>query len=172
MKKCMTNPFQIRAETPADRAAVATVLARSYQADGAAAIALACRLRTQPAFNPQLALVGLVDNKIVACATLTPVTVGAHPEAALMLAPVALDPQHPDVTPALWVEALLAEVARQPYRYVLVQGDPAVYQPHQFVAATTLSVTGEADAEQSVLMVKDLHPHQPAALRGRIEYPQ
>ena len=50
----MTNPFATRPETTADRADVATVLSRTYLADGAAAIALVSSLREMPGFKPEL----------------------------------------------------------------------------------------------------------------------
>ena len=168
----MTNPFATRPETVADRADVATVLSRTYLADGAAAIALVSALREMPGFMPELALVGTISNKISAFAALTKVAVGGKPGAALLLSPIAIDTQNPSANPTHWVEAVLSEVGRQGYRYVLVQGDPGVYLPCGFVPAKTLGVfDGNSSDNHSQLLVKDLLPSTPATLQGEVEYP-
>jgi len=168
----MTNPFTTRPETLADRAAVATVLSRTYLADGAAAIALISALREMPGFMPELSLVGTIGNKVSGFATLTKVAVGGKPGAALLLSPIAIDTSNPDATPTHWVEAVLAEVSRQGYRYVLVQGEPAVYLPCGFVPAKTIGVfDGNSSDSHSQLLVKDLLPATPATLKGEVEYP-
>jgi predicted N-acetyltransferase YhbS len=168
----MTNPFTIRPETLADRAAVATVLARTYLADGAAAIAMLSALRDMPGFMPELALVGSINSKISAFAALTKVAVGGKPGAALLLSPIALDTQNPEATNTHWVEAVLAEVGRLGHRYVLVQGEPGVYLPCGFVPAKTLGVfDSSSEDSRSQLLVKDLAPSTPATLQGEVEYP-
>lgn len=167
----MTNPFTIRPETASDRAAVATVLARSYLGDGAAAIAMLSNLRELPGFKPDLALVGVVEKKVSAFAALTPVKVGGKNAAALLLAPIALDPQNPDLTAAHWVDTVLAEVARQGHRYVLVQGAPGVYLPQGFIAAKDLGIISNTDDDDSQLLAKDLTPQTPSTLKGEVEYP-
>lgn len=167
----MTNPFTIRAETATDRADVATVLARSYLGDGAAAIIMLSNLRELPAFKQDLALVGIIESKVSAFAALTPVKVGTKTDAALLLAPIAVDPQTTAATAAFWVDAVLHEVARQKHRFVLVQGAPGVYQPHGFVPARNLNIHTTGEDDENLLLVKDLNPNGPVNINGEVEYP-
>lgn len=165
------TPLTIRPEAPADRAAIATVLARGYLGNGAAAIAMLSDLREFRSFQKNLALVGLVNKQVVAFAALTPVKVGDKPAAALLLAPITLDPQQPDLAPGDWLETLLTEVARQGHRYLLVQGQPAMYLPHGFAPARDHYIDGGHDEEDNLLLVKDLAPSTPFNLKGEVEYP-
>lgn len=167
----MTNTFTLRPETAADRADVATVLARSYLGHGAAAIAMVSSLRELPGFKPELSLVGTIHNKVSAFAVLTPVQVGGKAAAALLLAPIAIDPQNTEASAASWVNVVLTEVARQGHRYVLVQGEPGVYLPHGFVPARDHGINGNNDDDDSLLLLKDITPTTPITLKGEVEYP-
>ena len=172
MQEPLPSPFTLRPEKPAERAAIATLLARAYGAAAVGVIELIGTLRRLPSYKPELTCVGITDRKIGAYALFTPVMVGSQPHAALLLAPVAMDPNVVgNLAPSVWLQQVLTHVTRQGFRYVLVQGDPKVYLPEGFVPATNLGVTGATPPTGELLLVKDLHPGRPTSLSGAVVYP-
>lgn len=172
MQEPLPSPFTLRPEKAAERAGIATLLARAYGGVAVQVIELISNLRRLPTYKPELACVGVTDRKLSAYALFTPVTVGGQPHAALLLAPVAMDPTVVgNLAPSVWLQQILSHVARQGFRYVLVQGDPKVYLPEGFVPASNLGVTGHTAPVGELLLVKDLHPGRPPSLSGAIEYP-
>lgn len=85
----------IRAETPADYAAIAAVNARAFGERASEAV-IVTLLRQRANFDPTLSLVAELDGRVVGQVLFSPYTVRLLGEAvrAVNLAPIAIDPAH------------------------------------------------------------------------------
>ena len=159
----------IRLETEEDRSRVATLLARTYRADGVKAIEQAGELRQQEGDKASLAYVAEQAGEIVACAIYSPVTVDAKPVSAVLLASLGVDTKRPiDVTSFL--DDTLSKVKSGGHRYVLMRGDINEFAEKGFVKSQEIGLDfGKAD--EGDWLVKDLESTDKVDLSGKVDIP-
>lgn len=162
--------FTIKNETPQSRGAVATLIARTYLADGVDIIELTSKLRDLPQHSASLAFIAEQNDKPVAYAMFTKLKVGEG-EAAF-LAPVALDERSEDFDYFAFLQAVEKRLKAQDIRYVMVHGDREVYATADFKLASEFGVESDVTFPDSDLMIKDLTPEKADEIGGKVEYPE
>ncbi len=165
----MTTRLSLRTEKPEDRGRVATLIARTYLADGARTIEMAARLRAHS--GKTLCVVGDTDGEAQAFALFLPIRVGAVDNAAVLMAPFATDTYNEALDLNSFFNDALSHVEKAGYRYVLMHGDPQLYADEGFVEAAELGIRSDVRYPGAVFLVKDLTPGQPANVSGKVDYP-
>jgi predicted N-acetyltransferase YhbS len=162
----MPQKFNIREEQESDRARVATLLARTYGAEGAKAIELAGELRRLPGWVAPLFLLAEGEPDALACALFAPVKVADEEKQAVVLAFVGFDTKQ-QINLHDFIGQAVEQVKSQGYRYVLMRGDA------QEFAAQGFARTREQGLELagSDWLVKDLQPQAGAPLAGKVQLP-
>ena len=162
---------RIRAEEPADRAAIFVVVRDAFGRDDEARLVDA--LRATDAFIPGLSLVALDAAEIVGHVLFTRVVIrdgeSAHP--ALALAPVAVAPSHQGkgIGSAL-IRRGLEEAGARGHGVVIVLGHPEYYPRFGFVPAQALGIRAPFPVNDRSFLALALRPGALDGLRGRVEY--
>lgn len=169
----------IRAETPADVAAVRRVTAAAFSGTAHSAppvepggppgeVALLDALRDDPGWIPGLSLVAEDDGEVIGHVVCSRGRVGADP--ALGLGPVSVlpDRQGTGVGTAL-MHAVLAEADARGEPLVVLLGEPAYYRRFGFRTATELGVEPPDPAWGGYFQALPLSAWS-AGLRGRFRY--
>lgn len=134
------NAFTLRPETEADRAAVATLLARMYQLEGVKAIEIAAHLRAEEEYQPSHTLIAESEGKPVACAFFSPVQVGTDSSGVLLALLAVVDPEQLDIMDFL--KQSIAKITQEDVNYVLMQGHAENFESLGFVIAETKGISG------------------------------
>lgn len=161
-----TPAATIRPEAPEDAAAIRSVVTHAFGRADEAALVDALR----GAGKTPVALVAIVDTRVVGHVLFSPVTLDGAP-LGLGLAPLAVAPevQHRGVGAAL-VRAGLAAVRDGGTRVVVVLGDPDYYRRFGFVAAESRRLRCEYDAPPGAFQVNELAPGALAGRSGLVRY--
>lgn len=146
--------MNIRNETPEDRSAVATLIARTYLVDGASTIEITGILRDMPAYDPKHTFIAEQDGKIVAYALFTKLKVGEKGE-ALMLAPLAVDTRE-DVDVDAFLVEIFETLTNQGHNYILMHGSADQYIDLGFDNAAKFGVDDGLNVEGVELLMKNL----------------
>ncbi|MFZ2619854.1 MAG: hypothetical protein WAX89_03180 [Alphaproteobacteria bacterium] len=160
--------LKIRTEKQEDKARVATLLARTYRAEGVKAIELAGEIRRQPARDMSLAMVAEDDGEAIACAMFTPVTVGSQ-QKAVVLASLGFDTKKEQLDVFAVLNGVLDKVKDQGHRYVLMRGDAKTFGQQGFVRSQDMGLT--FTGKESDWLVKDLDPEASGKVSGKVELP-
>jgi len=165
----------IRAEEPADFAAIAEVNRLAFCGEGEAA--LVAKLRDWPGFIPELALVAVKGGKIVGHILISPVEIAPEGGAAravpvLSLAPMAVLPelQNRGIGSAL-VRRGLDEARRLGHRIVVVVGHPHYYPRFGFEPARPRGLEAPFPVPDEAFLVLELVPGALRGVRGTVVYP-
>lgn len=158
----------VRSEIPADRSRVATLIAKTYKAEGARVIEKAGLLRALPQFNKNLALVAEHNAEVVAFALLTPVQVGDVAGRAALLAPLAFAAEAAADMPA-FLETIAQKAKQQGITCLLVQGEAGSAPAAGFVPAHSCGIESDMTEKNVVLWAKPLVDQ--LALRGKVHTP-
>lgn len=162
------NAFTLRPETEADRAAVATLLARMYQLEGVKAIEIAAHLRAEDDYQPNHTLIAESEGKPVACAFFSPVHVGADNSGMLLALLAVTDAEKVDIM--TFLTQSIANITQEGVNYVLMQGHAENFAELGFVTAESKGISGiPTTNDGAALLVK---PIGKAALpKGSVNMP-
>jgi putative acetyltransferase len=170
-----TMPVDTRAEEQRDHVAIADVVTRAFGSPAEARLVDA--IRSAPEYLPDLALVAVVDEKIVGhvmisrCTVLADADTAASP--AVMLSPLAVDPdhQHAGIGGRL-VGDVTDRAAGAGHPFVVLEGDPRYYSRFGFEPAATyrLRLPLPDWAPTEAAQVLRLDPDVPVP-SGRVVYP-
>ena len=161
----------VRPETIDDRTSIATLIARTYLAEGAHTIELASKLRNLQNHQADLSLVGEIDGQAVAFTMFTPVKIGKTADAALLAAPMARDVRRDDVDFIDFLAQAMAVVKEQGQRYILLFGEKDMFESLGFVPAADLNIKDTIKPIGAELLAKDLTPTAKGGVQGAVEYP-
>jgi predicted N-acetyltransferase YhbS len=129
----------LREEQAADRAAVATLIARTYQTTAVQVIELASQLRH---LEGAVGLVGELAGAASAYTLLVPVTITGEATAAL-LAPIAVDMRQEELDFDGWLTAVKEAAQQRGVRYLLLHGEIDAFTAQGFVPAAQHQLTGQ-----------------------------
>jgi putative acetyltransferase len=165
----------IRAEEPADFAAIGEVNRLAFGGEGEAA--LVAKLREWPGFIPELSLVAVKGGKIVGHILISPVKIApegndACPIPALSLAPMSVLPelQNQGIGSAL-VRRGLDEARRLRHKVVVVVGHPHYYPRFGFEPARPRGLEAPFPVPDEAFLVLELMPGVLQGVRGTVVYP-
>ncbi len=162
--------LSIRAETAADRAAIARVTSAAFERELEARMVDA--IRASEGFVAELSLVAELETEIVGHAMLSYVGLAGLSRRLLELGPLSVAPDHQrqGIGEALTREGLrLADERGEPL--VLVLGHPTYYPRFGFRPAAELGLAPpEPDAQAEAFMAIPLRAYDPA-IRGRVVFP-
>ena len=129
------------------------------------------RLRMSPGWIPQLSLVAVADEEVLAHVLLSKVSLDNGTE-GLALAPMAVVPsrQRRGVGSALMREAL-SRASRTEFPFVVVVGHPDYYPRFGFERASRYSVTAPFDVPDEAWMLYRLPAYERVRPKGRVVYP-
>jgi len=160
--------MEIRAEQPADRAAVHAVTVAAFEAPAEADLVDALRDQARPFVS----LVAEGSGAIVGHIMFSPVALSGHPALKIMgLAPMAVLPDHQrrGIGSAL-VRAGLEQCRLLGAGAVVVLGHPAFYPRFGFSPSTRFGLRCEYDVPEEVFMVMELQPGFLDGTSGTISY--
>ena len=158
----------IRAEQPADWAAVHSVNESAFETPAEADLVAALRHQAQPVVS----LVAEHDGSVVGHIMLSPVSLSGYPSLKIMgLAPMAVPPLHQrsGIGSAL-VRAGLDRCKELGFGAVAVLGHPQYYPRFGFLPARRFGIACEYDAPDEAFMVLELHPGYLHGAAGMIKY--
>lgn len=156
-----------RVETPSDAPATRRVHMAAFPGPDEADLVDA--LRRDPAWLPELSLVAVEDELVLAHALLTRLQVGDG--WALALAPVGVAPEWQGKgIGTLVVRAALAAAEQTGERLVVVLGDPGYYGRFGFVPASRHEITGPYDVPDECFLALPLAGYE-GVPRGLCRYP-
>jgi putative acetyltransferase len=166
----------IRPEWPADEGAIRVVVSAAFGSDAEAQ--LVDRIRASPEYLPELALVALVDGKVVGhvMGSYAVVLNDAGGRRICMLSPLAVLPdRHKRGIGGGLVRALLAAADARGEPAMILEGDPAYYGRFGFVPAQgygiEMPIPDWAPPEAAQIMpLSSFDPDDPT-LRGTVVYP-
>ena len=164
----MTGP-RIRAETSADREAIAAVTTAAFGKPAEARMIEA--IRRSDGFVPELSLVAELGNRVVGHVLLSYVGLGAE-ASVLELGPMSVAPEHQGrgIGSALVREAIRRADERGE-QLVLVLGHPGYYPRFGFRPASAFGITPpDPEIHDEVFMAIPLQAYDPA-LRGQVTFP-
>ena len=161
----------IRAEQPADEAAIHEVNALAFGREAEARLVAA--LRGGDAFVPELSLVAVDDGQVVGHVLLSRVGIEgqAGDGSALALGPIAVRPerQRQGIGSAL-VRQALDEARRLGYTVVVLIGHPDYYPRFGFGPARARGLESAWPVPDEVFMVRELVPGALAGVCGAVRY--
>jgi putative acetyltransferase len=164
---------EIRPETPADRDAIAAVVAAAFRSDAEAQ--LVERIRASDAFVVDLSLVAVLGDRVVGHVMVSHVGLrdGEDEQRILSLSPLAVAPdaQARGIGSAL-VRAVAARAEELGAPLVVLEGDPAYYGRFGFEWSVPLGIHVDLPswAPPEAAQVLRLRRYDPA-IRGRVVYP-
>ncbi len=166
----------IRAEGPADYAAISEVNRRAFGGGGEAG--LVEKLRESPGYIRELSLVAVSGKAIVGHLLISPLEIvpgGAAARAipALSLAPMAVLPelQNRGIGSAL-VRRGLEEARRLAHKIIIVVGHPHFYPRFGFEPARPRGLEAPFPVPDEAFMVLELVPGALDGVRGTVVYPR
>ena len=137
--------FTLRAETPEDRATVATMLAQTYGAEGVKAIELVSQLRDHENFDETLALIAEENKTATASAMLLPIEVEG--KSAVVLASLAFKTKETSMVPTDMLAKVVETAKAAGKSMVLMRGIAADFAAQGFQPATGLTFTNSKEAD-------------------------
>ncbi len=166
----------VRPETVADHAVIAEVVAAAFGSDTEAE--LVTRIRASEWYVPDLALVGVVDGRVVGHVMISRATLvhEAGERMIAMLSPLAVAPavQRQGIG-GLLVRAATSRAAAMGEPLVILEGSPAYYSRLGFVHSAAHGIHIElpdwAPAEAAQVMLLPTYDPDDPTLRGRVVYP-
>jgi putative acetyltransferase len=166
----------VRAETPADFAAVDDVVQRCFALVGTAVaeeVLLVRGIRALPEFDPELSLVADLDGRIIGHLLFSPMAIvsaeGRAP--ALALAPLAVLPGFEGTHAGTRLMRRGLEVCRERgHRVVIVLGHPKYYRRFGFRPARAMGVEPPEPWTDEAFMARDLVPGALRGIRGVARY--
>ncbi len=163
----------IRAEQPADRDAIAEVVAAAFGSPAEAR--LVELIRASPNFVPELSLVADVDGRTVGHVMVSYVALhGAHAQHRIAsLAPLAVSPAHQGrAIGSTLVREVSARADARGEPLIVLEGSPAYYGRFGFEHSVShgIEITLPAWAPPEAAQVLRLRSYDPS-LRGRVVYP-
>lgn len=151
-------PVTIRQENPKDYGAVFNLIAQAFaplELSDHQEHFLVERLRTSPAFVPELSLVAEIDQDIVGYILLTKMHIqqGQDRYEALALAPLAVHPDYQGrgIGGSL-IEQAHTQAREMGYRSAVVLGDPGYYKRYGYQQADTFGIALPFDVPQEYCM--------------------
>lgn len=162
MRAAAARTAVVRAETPADTAAIRAIQAAAFGRTGEADLVDALRAASKIVVS----LVAAAEGEIVGSVVFSPVEIEGlpAPDQAVGLAPLAVAAAHRrHGIGARLVEAGLAACRRNGYCAAVVLGDPAYYRRFGFVSARQFGLKCEYDVPDDAFMAIELRP---GTLRG------
>lgn len=164
----------IRAETPADHAAIAEVNRLAFGREAEARLVEA--IRASPGFIPALSLVAERDGDVVGHALFSQIairTAAGTEVPALALAPVAVRPayQRQGIGSAL-IRAGLDRARALGHRIVVVVGHPDYYPRFGFRPARAQGLEAPFPVADPVFLALALTPGALDGVRGTVVYPE
>ena len=163
--------MQIRCETANDRGRVATLIARTYGAQGAHVIELTGRLRAESSPKNELGFVAEVESEVEAYALFTPLQAGSSDHSAALLAPFAVNIQNTDFDAQSFVRSAIDKVKEQGFRYVFLLGLPQELEEDGFLPAEESGLSFEKGVETGHILVRDFGDKCGASIEGEIQLP-
>jgi putative acetyltransferase len=172
-----TMPIDTRPEEQRDHVAIADVVTRAFGSPAEARLVDA--IRSAPEYLPDLALVAVVDEKIVGHVMISRCLVAdeagdSPPLPAAMLSPLAVDPDHQgEGIGARLVREVTDRAAAAGHPFVVLEGDPRYYSRFGFEPAPTYGLCLPLPdwAPPEAAQVLRLHPDAPLP-SGRVVYPE
>ncbi len=164
--------MKIRTEQPADKSRVATLLARTYRAEGVKAIELAGMMRRAAEENAAAtaSLVAETDagDDIQACAFFAPVTVGDQPNAAMVLAAFGFDTKQ-DFDIQSCLNAYFDQIKDHGHAVVFMQGDIEMFRDAGFKRTREVGINIPRD--DGTWLVKHLTDANAPLPQGVVDLP-
>lgn len=163
-----SGPILVRAEQPADAAAVRHVNVAAFERDAEADLVEALRRQARPLVS----LVAECAGEIVGHILFTRVTLAGHPQLRIMgLAPMAVLPacQRQGVGSSL-VRSGLAHCAEEGADAAVVLGHPDYYPRFGFVPAAARGLRTEYDVPDEAFMAVELRPGALQGAHGTFAY--
>ena len=161
------STLTIRREEAADRGQIASLIAKTYLADGVNIIEVTSALRDEAGEN-SLGIVGAVDGKAVIYALFTPTQVADSKTDAVLLTPFAFDVSYAESGLEGFMDQALEVVAGEGYTHVLALGNIVDMQADGYMLAESLNINLDKDAGAS-LLVKPLK--ETTSLSGTVHLP-
>lgn len=162
----------VRPEDPSDYAAIYEVNRYAFGQDNEAELVEA--LRRSPEFIPELSLVAEVAGCVVGHILFSPTVITARTQAVptLLLAPMAVDPDHQrrGVGSALVREGLDA-CRRLGHTSVIVLGHAGYYPRFGFVPAIPKGIVPPFSVPEDAFMVCELIPGTLDGVQGTVRFP-
>jgi predicted N-acetyltransferase YhbS len=146
--------MQIRNEKAQDRSSIATLIAKTYLADGARTIEVTGILRDMPEYSEKHAFIAEEDDKAVAYALFTKLKVGEKGE-ALLLAPLAVDTKE-DVDVDKFLLQVFEKLKDQGCDLILMHGSVEQYHDLGFDVASKLGIDDGISVEGVDLLLKNI----------------
>ncbi len=158
----------IRTEEDKDKSSVATLLAKTYGAEGVKAIELASELRRNIPQPSLLSMVAEQDGIMVACALYAPVKMDEGKDIAVMVS-LGIDTQK-QIDVKGFLEETINRVQQQGYSYVLMRGTAEDFAEQGFVRSRETKLDlGKVD--EGDWLVKDILSEEGSVISGAIELP-
>jgi len=161
--------MKLRTERDEDRSQIATLIARTYLENGAKLIEMTGLLRDLPAYKAAHGVIAEVDDTLCAYALFTPLAVGGS-KGAVLLAPLAMDPERPDVDYNGFMHKAIDEMKTLGFKAVLMHGVAQMYEDDGFKPASTFGIKGSISYPGADLLLKPLADSMP--LTGDVTYPE
>lgn len=165
---------EIRPETPGDHRAIADVVTRAFGSPAEARLVEA--IRASPEYLRDLALVALVDDHVVGHVMISRCTlldVAGGESTAVMLSPLAVDPDHQGGgLGGRLVREVTSRASAAGHSFVVLEGDPSYYSRFGFEPAGRYDIELPLPdwAPPEAAQVLRLQPDTPVP-SGRVVYP-
>jgi putative acetyltransferase len=165
--------LEIRAETPADRDAVAAVVAAAFGGDAEAVFV--DRIRASGGYVAALSLVAVAGNRVVGHVMVSHVGLhdDGHDRRIASLSPLAVSPDvHARGIGSALVRAVTARAEELGEPLIVLEGDPGYYGRFGFEWSVPLGIQVDLPswAPPEAAQVLRLRGYDPA-IRGRVVYP-
>jgi putative acetyltransferase len=168
----MTGSPAIRSEKPGDHAAIRRVHASAFGRETEAR--LVEELRASPGFDAALSLVAERDGRVIGHVLFSPIAIRTErgPIAALVLAPMAVLPEHQNAGVGSELARRGLEACRhRGHRLVVVVGHPGFYPRFGFRPASRRGLTLPFDCPDEAFLLWEAAPNGPSEIAGSVEFP-
>lgn len=165
------SEISVSAEGSTDSTAIHDVVAAAFGRNDEANLVNA--LRESPAYCPNLSLVAHLDGDVAGYVMFTEVTLDEAPEKeALVLAPLAVDPDHQRTgVGSRLVRVGLAKAREAGYELVVLHGDPGYYRRFGFTSAIDAGFENPFDMPDEGFQVCNLTEDVLGEVGGTLTYP-